>query len=228
MDFGAWNQLPADIGTSSSLLRFKDSTKHYTGPGRQLPSVTTVAAWCSQVAYLGLLNYICLWKLCSISLTQISTFLSRKQKRRLIFVFNQVRWKTSAGGADRAVCSSWDQLLLWSLSFQSENIFPSDATQDRQIMRSLVWQPQRIDCLWLRDRQRDRIPLSSVNVVFSHHCSIQRATNIVKQHSFERQKKLAENNNSGRTEFRLHFSSGLIFFPVFISLLDLVVFVYRV
>lgn len=76
----AWNQLPADIRTSSSLLKFKDSTRHYTGPGRQLPSVTTVAVSCSQIAYLGLLNYMCLLKLCSISQTQTSTFRSKKKK----------------------------------------------------------------------------------------------------------------------------------------------------
>lgn len=75
----AWNQLPADIRTSSSLLKFKDSTRHYTGPGRQLPSVTTVAVSCSQIAYLGLLNYMHLLKLCSISQTQTSTFLSTKK-----------------------------------------------------------------------------------------------------------------------------------------------------
>lgn len=70
----AWNQLPADIRTSSNLLKFKDSTRHYMGPGRQLPSVTTVAVSCSQIAYLGLLNYMCLLKLCSILPTQTSTF----------------------------------------------------------------------------------------------------------------------------------------------------------
>lgn len=82
----AWNQLPADIRTSSSLLKFKDSTRHYTGLGRQLPSVTTVAVSCFQIAYLGLLNYMCLLKLCSISLTQTSTFLSRKQRGLLVSV----------------------------------------------------------------------------------------------------------------------------------------------
>lgn len=82
----AWNQLPADIRTSSSLLKFKDSTRHYTGPGRQLPSVTTVAVSCSQIAYLGLLNYMCLLKLRSISPTQTSTFLNRKQRGFLISV----------------------------------------------------------------------------------------------------------------------------------------------
>lgn len=82
----AWNQLPADIRTSSSLLKFKDSTRHYTGPGRQLPSVTTVAVSCSQIAYLGLLNYMCLLKLCSISPTQTSSFLSRKLRVFLISV----------------------------------------------------------------------------------------------------------------------------------------------
>lgn len=98
----AWNQLPADIRTSSNLLKFKDSTRHYTGPGRQLPSVTTVAVSCSQIAYLGLLNYMCLLKLCSISLTQTSTFLSRKQRGFLIPVCLQQGAVGDVGGERRA------------------------------------------------------------------------------------------------------------------------------
>lgn len=76
----------ADIRTSSSLLKFKDSTRHYTSPGRQLPSVTTVAVSCFQIAYQELLNYMCLLKLHSISPTQTSTSLCRTQTGFLISV----------------------------------------------------------------------------------------------------------------------------------------------
>ena len=118
----AWNQLPADIRTSSNLLKFKDSTRHYMGPGRQLPSVTTVAVSCSQIAYLGLLNYMCLLKLCSISPTQTSTFRSRKQRGFLIPVCRQAQCsgREKARGGRAQSFSSWDELLLWSVSLQSE------------------------------------------------------------------------------------------------------------
>ena len=116
----AWNQLPADIRTSSSLLKFKDSTRHYTGPGRQLPSVTTVAVSCSQIAYLGLLNYMCLLKLRSISPTQTST-LYRKQRERIPHLClsstgcsGRHEGRKRDGGAQSF--SSWDELLLWSVS----------------------------------------------------------------------------------------------------------------
>lgn len=148
MDFGGCNQLPADIGTSSSLLWFKDLTRHYTGPGRQLSSVTTVAAWCSQVAYLDLFSFICLWKFFSIPLTQISNFLCLQTSA----VVEYIAWGWATGqSVPVEISCSCDHF-----SVQSENIFPSDTTQDGQIMRSLLCQPQSIDCLWLRDRQRDQ------------------------------------------------------------------------
>lgn len=40
-------------------------------------------------------------------------------------------------------------------------IFSSDGSQDRQIMRSLPFQSQRMHCVWLRDRQWDHISLTS-------------------------------------------------------------------
>lgn len=95
--------------TSSSLLKFKDSTRHYTGPGRQLPFVTTVAVSCSPIAYLGLLNYMCLLKLCSISVTKISTFQS-KNTRFLAFSLQR------AEKQGRKHNIPGDELLLWSVS----------------------------------------------------------------------------------------------------------------
>lgn len=115
----AWNQLPADIRTSSSLLKFKDSTRHYTSPGRQLPSVTTVAVSCSQIAYLELLNYMCLLKLRSISPAQTSTFPSRKHRRFLISVCLQPSTVGDEGRdakREAAIYFSGDELLLWSVS----------------------------------------------------------------------------------------------------------------
>lgn len=40
-------------------------------------------------------------------------------------------------------------------------IFSSDGSQDRQIMRSLPCQSQWMHCVWLRDRQWDRISLNT-------------------------------------------------------------------
>lgn len=164
----AWNQLPADIRTSSSLLKFKDSTRHYTGPGRQLPSVTTVAVSCSQIAYLGLLNYMCLLKLRSISPAKTSTFLSRKQRGLLISVCLQpcavgdTRRESEMGERNLSpveMSCSCDQCP--SKVRLQRCIFSSDGSQDRQIMRSQPCQSQRMHCVWLRDRHRDHISLTS-------------------------------------------------------------------
>lgn len=163
----AWNQLPADIRTSSSLLKFKDSTRHYTGPGRQLPSVTTVAVSCSQIGYLGLLNYMCLLKLSSISPTQTSTFYEQKNRG---FLFSVCLRRRAEGYTGRE--SERESLRPpVEMSFSCDQcpskvrlqrcIFSSDGNQDRQIMRSQPCQPQRMRCVWLRDRRWDHIALTS-------------------------------------------------------------------
>lgn len=153
----AWNQLPADIRTSSSLLKFKDSTRHYTGPGRQLPSITTVAVSCSQIAYLGLLNYMCLLKLRSISPTQTSTFQPKRTRGFLVSVCLQPnavgdrRRESERGRRNLSpveMSCSCDQCPS-KVSLQ-RCIFSSDGSQDNEEPALLVTE----DALCLAQGQR--------------------------------------------------------------------------
>lgn len=119
------------------MLKFKDSTRHYTGPGRQLPSVTTVAVSCSQIAYLGLLNYMRLLKLCSIFQTQTSTFLSTKKK----------------GGGTSSVCPAsrahWERRSRLGLPFQLGGVAPVISGPSKVSLQTLHfllrWKPRWAD-----------------------------------------------------------------------------------
>lgn len=141
----AWNQLPADIRTSSSLLKFKDSTRHYTSPGRQLSLRHNCCCFMfpdslSRAAQLHVPFEA------SLHLSD-SNFNSSEQKNRedssFLSVFNRAQWETGerkrgvGGGHNHSpveMSCSCDQCP--SKVRLQRCIFSSDGSQDRQIMRS--------------------------------------------------------------------------------------------
>lgn len=144
------------------MLEFKDSTRHYTGPGRQLPFVTTVAVSCSQIAYLGLLNYMRLLKLRSISRTQTSTFPST-----LTSASPAGRTGSDGAGREKRAAQSCFPLErrcscdFWPSKVSLQHcIFSSDGSQDGQIMRSQAFQSQTVHCARLGNRHTGTESLS--------------------------------------------------------------------
>lgn len=149
----AWNQLPADIRTSSSLLKFKDSTRHYTSPGRQLSLRHNCCCFMfpdslSRAAQLHVPFEA------SLHLSD-SNFNSSEQKNRedssFLSVFNRAQWETGerkrgvGGGHNHSpveMSCSCDQCP--SKVRLQRCIFSSDGSQDRQIMRSQPSQLQRM------------------------------------------------------------------------------------
>lgn len=144
--------------TPIRLIKFKDSTRHCTGPGRQLPSFTTVAVLCSQIAYLELLNYVCLLKLRSISPSQTFNFSELKTERIPLLRLSATRCSGRHGGEKgrgggegnlspvemSCFCDQWpSKVRLQRCSFSS------DGRQDNEEPASLV---TRDAWVWRRDR----------------------------------------------------------------------------